>query len=94
MLQAEKWAIAAAAQRFLGFPCGDFLFFDFRSRGSEKKKVCPVVKKNSRQIVKRLFLFDQSYIVLSILSASETNYYSTVRYDVVDSCESIICMVV
>ena len=60
MSQAEKWAIAAAAHRFPGFPCGEFLFSDFRRRGSEKKKVCPVVKKNSRQIVKRLFLFEQS----------------------------------
>ncbi len=60
--QAENWAIAAAPHRFPGFPCGEFLFSDFGRRGSEKKKVCPVVKKNSRQIPKRLFLFEQSYM--------------------------------
>jgi hypothetical protein len=61
--QAENWAITAAPHRFPGFPCGEFLFSDFRRQGSEKKKVCPVVKKKSRQIPKRLFLFKQSYII-------------------------------
>ena len=55
--QAEKWAIAAAAQRFPGFPCGEFLLFDFRRRGSEKKKVCPVVKKIPAKLSNVCFYF-------------------------------------
>jgi len=41
--------------------------FCFSRRGSEKKHVCPVVKKRSRQISKCTFLFEQSYMVNPLL---------------------------
>ncbi len=39
-----------------------FLFFVFLTEALKKNKVCPVVEKRSRQIPKRLFLLEQSYL--------------------------------
>ena len=58
--QAEERAMAADAHRIARVPCDEFLFFVFLAEALKKNKVCPVVEKRSRQILKRLFLFEQS----------------------------------
>ena len=61
--QAEERAMAADAHRIARVPCDEFLFFVFLAEALKKNKVCPVVEKRSRQILKRLFLLEQSYIL-------------------------------
>ncbi len=61
--QAEERAKDADAHRIAQVPCDKFLFFIFLAEALKKKKVCPVVKKRSRQIAKCGFLFEQSYVI-------------------------------
>ena len=51
--------MAADAHRIARVLCDEFLFFVFLAEALKKNKVCPVVEKRSRQILKRLFLFEQ-----------------------------------
>ena len=55
--------MAADAHRIARVPCDEFLFFVFLAEALKKNKVCPVVEKRSRQILKRLFLLEQSYFL-------------------------------
>ncbi len=48
--------MAADAHRITRVLCDEFLFFVFLAEALKKNKVCPVVEKRSRQILKRLFL--------------------------------------
>ena len=59
--------MAADAHRIAQVPCDEFLFFVFLAEALKKNKVCPVVEKKSRQIPKRLFLFEQSYVYGSMV---------------------------
>ena len=65
--QAEERAMAADAHRIARVPCDEFLFFVILTKALKKNKVCLVVEKRSCQIPKCLFLFEQSYQLITIL---------------------------
>ena len=60
--QADERAMAADAHPIARVPCEEFLFFVFLANALKKNKVCPVVEKRFRQILKRVFLFEQSFM--------------------------------